>query len=410
MTRQDKEVFEIIAREEIRQKKEVQLIASENYVSDQVRMALIHGAVFTNKYAEGYPGKRYYNGCKNADDIEQLAIDRLKKLFKCEFANVQPHSGSQANTAVFLALLNPGDKFLSMSLAAGGHLSHGVRATLSGKWFQPIHYEVDSVTDEVDYDKIEEIALRERPKLIIAGYSAYSRLLNWKKFRKIADKINALLMVDMAHIAGLIAANVIESPLPFADVITSTTHKTLRGPRGGIILSNNPTLYKKLNSAVFPGIQGGPLMHIIAAKAVCFFEALQPEFTTYIIKVLQNIKIMEKIFHQNSIKMVANGSDNHMLILNFLQENFSGHDVSDTMQQIGMICNKNMVPNDIRSPILTSGIRIGTPAATSIGFVEKEFIEIAQIICTIINNLRNDSQMPVDELKNRVNNLLINDI
>lgn len=386
----DQEILSVIETEKLRQQNEIQLIASENFASKQV-MA-VQSSVLTNKYAEGYPGRRYYNGCENVDKVENLAIERLKKLFDCKFANVQPHSGSQANGAVFLALLQPGDTIVGMSLNSGGHLTHGTSVTMSGKWFNAINYDVDPQTEQLDYDEIEKLAIKNKPKLLIAGYSAFPRLLDWKRFRQIADQVGAFLLIDMAHIAGLIAAGLVENPLPYADVVTSTTHKTLRGPRGGIILSNNEKLFKKLNSAVFPGMQGGPLMHIIAAKAICFFEALQPAYKTYMQQVLKNVKAMENIFKKNGIEMASGGSDNHMLIVKLLKQKITGHDLTNFMQEIHIISNKNMIPGDPLPPMKTSGIRIGSAACTTLGYMEEDFQEVAEIISEAVFAIAKENQ------------------
>ena len=366
------------------------------------------GSCLTNKYAEGYPGKRYYNGCEFHDEIETLAIERLKKLFGANFANVQAHSGANANTAAFVALLNPGDKFLGMSLKEGGHLTHGSPVNISGKWFQPISYGVDE-RGYIDYDALRKQALAEKPKLIIAGASAYPRTIDFAQFRAIADECGAKLMVDMAHIAGLVAAGVHPNPVPYADVVTSTTHKTLRGPRGGIILWNDDSLTKSINSAIFPGSQGGPLMHIIAAKAVCFKEALEPSFTTYQKQVIKNISVMSETFLNNNIDLVSGGSDNHLLLLDLRKLKITGKDAANILDELRITVNKNGVPNDPESPFVTSGIRIGTAAITTRGFQENDCIEIAQIISKVLhsmskngNNVDNDTRTLVETSVNKL--------
>lgn len=376
-------IFSIIDKELNRQQNHIELIASENIVSKDVLKAV--GSVLTNKYAEGYPGKRYYAGCEFVDEIENIAIENLKKLFNVNFANVQPNSGSQANQAVFLAFLQPGDKVLGMSLDTGGHLTHGLNKNLSGMWFNFFHYGVRKDTYEIDYDQLEEIALREKPKMIIAGFSAYTRKIDWERFSKIAKSINAILFADIAHVAGLIASGLYPSPVEFADIITSTTHKTLRGPRGGIIMTNNEEYAKKINSAVFPGLQGGPLMHVIAGKAVAFEEALQPEFREYSKQVIKNAKIMANRFIENKIDILTDGTDNHMVILNLEKfENINGAIISKELEKLNIICNKNMIPFDKLPPVKTSGIRLGTPACTTRGFKENEFIKVADIISKVI--------------------------
>lgn len=380
------EIFTLIDKEKKRQQDHIELIASENFVSQAVLEA--QGSILTNKYAEGYPKKRYYGGCEHVDEVERLAIERACSLFGCSYANVQPHSGSQANAAVFLAMLQPGDCFLGMSLDAGGHLTHGAKVSMSGKWFTSIGYGVCPSTHLIDMDLVEELAQQYRPKLIIAGGSSYSRIIDFEHFRSIADKVNASLMVDMAHFSGLVAAKVYPSPFPYANVVTSTTHKTLRGPRGGLILTNDDHLIKKLDSAVFPGIQGGPLMHVIAAKAVCFREASTPAFTTYATQIVRNAKAMEDVFVQKNIHLIAKGSDTHLLLVDLKPHGITGKLLSSFLEWVGMVCNKNAIPGDPLPPSQTSGIRIGTPACTSRGFDEDAFSQIASMIVESINFLQ----------------------
>jgi glycine hydroxymethyltransferase len=389
----DQKVLDLMQKELERQQDNIELIASENFVSEDVLMAA--GSCLTNKYAEGYPHKRYYNGCEYHDEIENLAIERICKIYSCNFANVQPHSGANANTAVFAALLNPGDKFLGMSLAEGGHLTHGSPVNISGKWFTPVSYGVDS-KGFIDYDNVEKIALAQKPKLIIAGASAYARIIDFKKFKAIADKVGALFMVDMAHISGLVAAGLHPSPFPYADVVTSTTHKTLRGPRGGIILWNSEDLTKKLNSGIFPGTQGGPLMHIIAAKAIAFNEALQPEFKIYQEQIIKNSKAMENKFRELGINMVSGGTDNHLLLLDLVSTGLTGKLVANTLDELKITVNKNSVPNDPASPFVTSGIRIGTPAITTRGFREDDSTKVAELIALVIKNLQKNANPDAD--------------
>ncbi|PRX33000.1 serine hydroxymethyltransferase [Paraburkholderia sp. BL18I3N2] len=386
-----------IALELRRQQSQIELIASENIVSAAVMEA--QGTVLTNKYAEGYPSKRYYGGCEHVDRIEALAIDRVKALFDCEFANVQPHSGAQANGAVMLALLKPGDTVLGMSLDAGGHLTHGARPALSGKWFNAVQYGVDRDTLRIDYDEVRRLAEAHRPKLIIAGYSAYPRALDFAKFREIADSVGALLMVDMAHIAGIVAAGRHENPVRFADVVTSTTHKTLRGPRGGFILTNNADVAKKINSAVFPGLQGGPLMHVIAGKAVAFAEALRPEFTTYIEHVLQNAQALGEVLKLGGVNLVTGGTDNHLLLVDLRPKGLTGTQVEKALERAGITCNKNGIPFDTENPTVTSGIRLGTPAGTTRGFGVKQFEEVGALILEVLSAL--EKQPAGDELVER---------
>jgi glycine hydroxymethyltransferase len=393
----DPDISEAIDAEAQRQEEHIELIASENYASPRVMEA--QGSVLTNKYAEGYPAKRYYGGCENVDICEQLAIDRLKELYNADYANVQPHSGSQANAAVYMALLEPHDTILGMSLAHGGHLTHGAKVNFSGKIFNAIQYGLDSNSGEVDYEEVEALALEHKPKMIIAGFSAYSRIMDWQRFRDIADKINAYLFVDMAHVSGLIAADVYPSPVPIADVVTSTTHKTLRGPRGGVILcKRNEDIEKKLNSMVFPGSQGGPLMHVIAAKAVAFKEALQPEFKQYQEQVLKNAKVMAQQFIDRGYQVVSGGTDDHLFLVDFIEKGITGKAVDAALGNANITVNKNSVPNDPESPFVTSGIRVGSPAITTRGFKEKECIELANWMCDVIDNLDDtDTQRSVRE-------------
>ncbi len=398
LTQADPEIAKLIDKELDRQSRNIELIASENFTSQAVMQA--SGSCLTNKYAEGYPGKRYYNGCEFHDEIETFAIERLKQVFGANFANVQAHSGANANTAAFIALLNPGDKFLGMSLKEGGHLTHGSPVNISGKWFNPISYGVDA-NGYIDYDALRKQANTEKPKLIIAGASAYPRTIHFDKFRAIADECGAKLMVDMAHIAGLVAAGLHPNPLPYADIVTSTTHKTLRGPRGGIILWNNDEYTKAINSAIFPGSQGGPLMHIIAAKAVCFKEALEPSFKTYQQQVLKNIQAMAETFTANNIDMVSGGSDNHLLLLDLRKLKITGKDAANVLDGLRITVNKNGVPNDPESPFVTSGIRIGTAAITSRGFQEADCRDIATIISDVLKSLAKNGQELDQETKSR---------
>ena len=381
----DKDLYQSISQELSRQQNQIELIASENIVSKAVLEA--QGSIMTNKYAEGYSAKRYYGGCEFVDIAENLAIDRLKQLYGCSYANVQPHSGAQANQAVFLALIKPGDTILGMSLDAGGHLTHGSRPNQSGKYFNAVQYGINPETSLIDYDEVERLAIEHKPTLIIAGGSAYPRNIDFKKFREIADKIEAYLLVDMAHYSGLVAAKEYPDPLPHAHVVTSTTHKTIRGPRGGMILSNDLDLGKKFNSSVFPGLQGGPLMHVIAAKAVAFGEALQPEFKTYIQQVKKNASILGEVLMSNGIDIVTGGTDSHMVLVDLRSKNVTGKDAEESLERAGMTCNKNGVANDPNPPTITSGIRLGSPAATTRGFKEEEFKFIGEKISTIINNL-----------------------
>ncbi len=385
----DKIIENTIRKEKIRQKKIINLIASENYVSKDIMK--IQGSILTNKYAEGYPNKRYYAGCKNVDTLEELAINYACKLFNCKYANVQPHSGSSANMAVYRALLNPKDKILGMNLSHGGHLTHGHNVNFSGIDYNVIDYKVDKNTGLIDYEELYKLAKEHKPKIIVAGASAYSRIIDFKKFRDICDSCGAYLMVDMAHISGLVAANLHPSPFPYADVVTSTTHKTLRGPRGGLILTNNEEIAKKIDKTVFPGIQGGPLMHVIAAKAECFYEAMNKDFKKYQVQVLKNIKAMEKVFKDSNYIMISGGSDNHLLLLDIYNSlGITGKEAQDELEKINIIVNKNTIPFDTLSPSKASGIRIGTPAMTTKGFKEKEFEKIAKIIVEALNNYKNN--------------------
>ena len=388
IARTDSELWDAIVAENQRQEHHIELIASENYTSPAVMEA--QGCQMTNKYAEGYPGKRYYGGCENVDVAEQLAISRVKELFQVDYANVQPHSGSQANQAVYFALLQPGDTILGMSLDHGGHLTHGSKVNLSGKIFNAIQYGIDA-DGNIDFENVREMALQHKPKLIIGGFSAYSKKIDWQKFREIADEVGAYFMVDMAHIAGLVAAGVYPSPVNIADVTTSTTHKTLRGPRGGIILAkSNLEIEKKLNSIVFPGIQGGPLMHIIAAKAVAFNEALQPEFKSYQQKVVENADIMAKTLIQRGYDIVSGGTENHLFLLDLISKNITGKHAEARLGEAHITVNKNSVPNDPKSPFVTSGLRLGSPAGTTRGFGKEEFIHISNWIADILDDIDND--------------------
>ena len=386
----DKELFDSVRKEFIRQQNHIELIASENIVSKAILEA--QGSVLTNKYAEGYPGKRYYGGCEHVDLSETLAIERAKKLFNCKFANVQPHSGAQANGAVYLALIKPGDTILGMSLNSGGHLTHGAKPAQSGKWFNAVHYDVDKKTGFIDYEGVEKLALENKPKLIIAGGSAYSRIIDFKKFRDICDKVNAYLLVDMAHFSGLVAGGAYPNPLEFADVVTSTTHKVLRGPRGGIILTNQEDLIKKFNSAIFPGLQGGPLMHVIAAKAVCFKEALSDDFKTYTKNVINNAKILSNKLIDNGFKIFSGGTDTHLMLVDLREFNVTGKDAEASLVRSNITCNKNGIPFDTQSPMITSGIRLGTPACTTRGFGPNEFSLIGDLISKVVKGLGKNGQ------------------
>lgn len=380
----DEALWHAVKGEWRRQQDHIELIASENFVSE--RVLEMQGSVLTNKYAEGYPGKRYYGGCEFVDTAENLAIERAKELFNADYANVQPHSGSQANAAAYMALIEPGDTVLGMGLSDGGHLTHGSKVNFSGKQYRFVSYGVDEKTHTVDYDNIAALANTHKPKLIVAGFSAYSRVLDWQKFREIADSVGAYLLVDMAHIAGLVAAGLYPNPVPFADVVTTTTHKTLRGPRGGLILAKeNEAITKKLNSAVFPGLQGGPLMHVIAAKAVAFLEALSPEFKTYQEQVIKNAKEMARVFIERGYDVVSNGTDNHLMLLDLSNKGITGKDADALFSQANITVNKNTVPNEKRSPFITSGLRLGTPAITTRGFTEKEVNLLTHWMCDLLD-------------------------
>ena len=395
----DSELWSSMENESLRQEEHIELIASENYASTRILEA--QGSVLTNKYAEGYPSKRYYGGCEYVDIAEELAISRAKELFKADYANVQPHSGSSANAAAFLALLEPNDTILGMSLDHGGHLTHGAKVNFSGKNYKGIQYGLHPETNEIDYDQVRKLAHEHRPKLIIAGFSAYSGIIDWKIFREIADEVNAYFLVDMAHISGLVAAELYPSPIPFADVVTSTTHKTLRGPRSGIILARkNEAIEKKLNSAVFPGSQGGPLMHVVAAKAVCFKEALEPEFKTYIKQVMDNAKVMCSTIQSRGIDVVTGKTENHIILVDLRNKEITGKELEKALGDINITVNKNAVPDDPRSPFVTSGVRLGTPAVTTRGFKEEEVEKISNWICDVIENHQDISKM--DEIKNSV--------
>ncbi|HEU4604083.1 MAG TPA: serine hydroxymethyltransferase [Steroidobacteraceae bacterium] len=395
----DPELQQSIDAEKQRQEDHIELIASENYASPRVLEA--QGSVLTNKYAEGYPGKRYYGGCEFVDIAEKLAIERAKKLFGAAYANVQPHSGSQANAAAYLALVNPGDTILGMSLDHGGHLTHGAKVNFSGKVFKAVQYGLNPATGEIDYEQVERLAQEHRPRLVIAGFSAYSRVVDWARFRKIADSIGAYFLVDMAHVAGLVATGVYPSPIPHADVVTTTTHKTLRGPRGGMILARaNVEIEKKLNSLVFPGTQGGPLMHVIAAKAVSFLEALQPEFTTYQQQVLANSRAMAAALMKRGYKIVSGGTDNHLFLLDLIDKNITGKDADAALGRAHITVNKNAVPNDPRPPFVTSGLRIGTPAVTTRGFREGEVTELANWIADVLDE--NGSEGVINRVRGKV--------
>ncbi len=398
----DPEIWEAIELENRRQEEHIELIASENYTSPQVMVA--QGTKLTNKYAEGYPGKRYYGGCEYVDKAEALAIDRAKELFGADYANVQPHSGSQANSAVYLALCEAGDTVLGFSLAHGGHLTHGAKVNFSGKIYNAVQYGLNAETGEVDYEEVARLAEEHKPKMIVAGFSAYSKVMDWQKFRDIADSVGAYLMVDMAHVAGLVAAGVYPNPVQIADVTTSTTHKTLRGPRGGIILARaNEAIEKKLNSAVFPGGQGGPLMHVIAAKAVSFKEALSPEFKTYQTQVIANARAMAATFNERGIKIVSGGTDNHLMLVDLIGKEYTGKDADAALGSANITVNKNAVPNDPRSPFVTSGLRVGTPAITTRGFKEEECVQLTNWMCDVLESLENGtSETVIAEVKAKV--------
>ena len=398
----DPELWSSIDNEMARQEDHIELIASENYTSKRVLEA--QGSVLTNKYAEGYPGKRYYGGCENVDIAESLAIERAKEIYGAAFANVQPHSGASANSAVYLALCDAGDTILGMSLDHGGHLTHGAKVNFSGKTYQSFQYGLDPSTGEINYAEVEKLAKKHNPKMIIAGFSAYSGIVDWEKFREVADAVGAYLLVDMAHVSGLIAAGEYPSPIPFADVVTTTTHKTLRGPRGGLILAKeNEEIHKKLNSAIFPGTQGGPLMHVIAAKAVCFKEALEPSFKEYQKQVKLNAKQMVTTFMERGINIVSNGTENHMFLVDLIEKGLTGKEADAALGRANITVNKNAVPNDPQSPFVTSGLRIGTPASTTRGFKETEISEVASWICDILDDINNEEI--ISEVRNKVKNL-----
>ena len=398
----DPDLWKALKGELDRQEDHIELIASENYASLSVLEA--QGSVLTNKYAEGYPGKRYYGGCEFVDVAESLAIERAKELFEADFANVQPHSGSSANLAVYMALCEPGDVILGMSLDHGGHLSHGTSVNFSGKTYEAVQYGLDEETGDIDYKQVESLAKKHKPKVIIAGFSAFSGIVDWEKFRFIADEVGAYLFVDMAHVAGLVAAGLYPSPLPFADVVTTTTHKTLRGPRGGLILAkHNEEIQKKINSSVIPGSQGGPLMHVIAAKAVCFKEALEPEFKSYQAQILKNANTMCQVFQERGVEIVSKGTKNHMFLVDLINKSITGKDVEETLGRANITLNKNAVPNDPQSRFVTSGLRIGTPAVTTRGFKEDEVSLVASWICDILKDLENESE--INRVKSEVKNL-----
>ncbi len=395
----DPEIQAAIDAERERQEQHIELIASENYASPRAMEA--QGSVLTNKYAEGYPGKRYYGGCENVDVVENLAIERACKLFGADWANVQPHAGSQANAAVYLAVLKPGDTVLGMSLDAGGHLTHGAKPNFSGKMYNAIQYGLANDTGLIDYDQVEKLAREHKPKMIVAGFSAYSQIVDWQRFRDIADEVGAVLLVDMAHVAGLVAAGVYPSPVGIADITTTTTHKTLGGPRGGLIMGRaNEDLQKKINSAVFPGGQGGPLEHVIAAKAICFKEAMDPAFKTYQQQVVKNAKAMAKVFIERGFDVVSNGTENHLFLLSLVKQDITGKDADAALGRAHITVNKNAVPNDPRSPFVTSGLRIGSPAITRRGFNEADATELAGWICDILDNMGDESV--IDEVRGKV--------
>lgn len=419
LAKADPAIFASVERELGRQRKQIELIASENIASLAVIQA--QGTVFTNKYAEGYPGKRYYGGCEFADEVEQLAIDRAKKLFNCSFVNVQPNSGSQANQGVFTALIQPGDTILGQSLAAGGHLTHGAAPNQSGKWFKAVQYGVRQSDQTIDMDEVEKLAQEHKPKLIIAGFSAYPRVVDWARFRQIADSVGAFFLVDMAHIAGLVAAGTYPSPLPHAHVVTTTTHKTLRGPRGGLILSNNPdlvvrktpsgadvTLSNAINSAIFPGIQGGPLVHVIAAKAVAFGEALEPSFKVYGQAIIDNARALAKVLVDRGLAITTGGTDNHLMVVDLRPKKLTGKHAEESLERAGLTCNKNAIPFDPEKPFITSGIRLGTPAGTTRGFGTKEFEQIGQLIGDVLDGLTQnpeDNSAVENEVRKKVEKL-----
>ena len=395
----DKRLKDALAKERKRQEENIELIASENYVSNDVLE--LQGSILTNKYAEGYPGKRYYGGCENIDEIESAAIEYACKLFNAKYANVQPHSGSSANMAVYKALLNIGDKVIGMNLDNGGHLTHGHKMNFSGKDYEIVSYDIDKETEVIDYDKVEEIALKEKPKMIIAGASAYSRTIDFARFREIADKVGAYLMVDMAHIAGLVATGHHPSPVPYADVVTTTTHKTLRGPRGGLILTNNEEIIKKINKIVFPGIQGGPLEHVIAAKAQCFYEALKPEFNEYVENLMKNINALSESLKEEGFRIISGGTDNHLILVDVKSScGITGKDAQNLLDSIHITTNKNAIPGDTESPMVTSGLRLGSPAMTTRGLKEEDFRKIGKIIARALKNANNEDVL--NELRGEV--------
>lgn len=395
-------IFDLIAKERERQEHGIELIASENWVSKEVCEA--QGSILTNKYAEGYPGRRYYGGCEFVDEIEQLTIDRAKEIFDAKYANVQPHSGAQANMAAYYTVLKPGDKVLGMNLTDGGHLTHGSPVNFSGKLYDFVAYGVDKETEQINYDELEKTALEEKPKLIVAGASAYPRKIDFKRLREIADKVEAYLMVDMAHIAGLVAAGEHMNPVPYADIVTTTTHKTLRGPRGGMILSNNEDLFKKINSAVFPGLQGGPLEHVIAAKGVSFGEALSDDFKAYQHQIVLNAKAMAETFEENKIGMVSGGTDNHLILLKVYEQGHTGQEIEKALDEVGITANKNTIPFETLSPVKTSGLRLGTPAITSRGFKEEDAKKVAECISKVILNFGDEATY--DEVRQTVKELI----
>ncbi len=399
----DKRIIEILEKEEKRQHNNIELIASENYTSKDVMK--LNGSIFTNKYAEGYPGKRYYGGCENVDELENLGIEYVTKLFDCKYANIQPHSGSSANMAVYVGLLEPGDTVMGMNLTDGGHLTHGHSLNFSGKYYNIVSYDVNSETETIDYDELKKKALEYKPKMIIAGGSAYSRIIDFAKFREVCDLVGAYLMVDMAHIAGLVATGLHPSPFPYADIVTSTTHKTLRGPRGGIILTNSEDIIKKINKAIFPGIQGGPLMNIIAGKVECFYEAMKPEFKTYQEQVLKNTKMLSDTLKSEGFRIISGGTDNHLILVDVKSKlGITGKEAEDALDKINITVNKNTIPNETESPMKASGIRLGSPAMTTRGLMEEDFKEIGLIISKCLSNISNiDIEK---ELKDRVRKLI----
>ena len=401
LAQEDPDIFNAVKNELKRQQDQIELIASENIVSNAVLEA--QGSILTNKYAEGYSAKRYYGGCEFIDVVENLAIDRAKKLFNAQFVNVQPHSGSQANTAVYVALLQPNDTIMGMSLDAGGHLTHGAKVSFSGKWLNAVAYGVKKDTGLIDYDQVERLAIENKPKLIIAGGSAYPRQVDFARFREICNRVGAYLMVDMAHFAGLVAGGVHPNPLDFADVVTTTTHKTLRGPRGGMILTNNSEIAKKIDSAIFPGTQGGPLMHVIAAKAVCFKEDLTDEFKAYAAQVIKNAKALGKRLQERGLDLVSGGTDTHLILVDLRPKKLTGNVVAQALERAHMTCNKNAIPFDPEKPTVTSGIRLGSPAATTRGFKEKEFIQVADWIADVMDSLVNGtSEIVIPQIREKV--------